>query len=344
MADPEITGSKDLLRSFYYLYDKSPSFREILSDPQWQKRRFKKIELVWVEGPTDTRRRNKEQPAPFVATSRVVGDDNNRTWRMEINRHLMGKIRERPDEDSPLNDEDSLVNHVRPMTLEETIAHEMAHALYPAGTIGEMLTMGNEREVPVVEKVNEIRSDLGLRQRRIKDPKDLRHIYQRAKHYNEPWIEGVYTKEENIRRTTGWRAHPVLAPANYESKLWKRRGEGGDTGAMQPETRPKSATEQGQESGPEMQGEGFGDRTKAAPDGERPRTRNGPEAKPEPPRLQLDPTVHRLLSGDLSALDPENGPFSPNLLRMLMGGKVPRVKGAMRLHDIARPPANRFDR
>ena len=27
------------------------------------------------------------------------------------------------------------------------------------------------------------------------------------------------------------------------------------------------------------------------------------------PRLGLDPTVHRLLSGDLSALDPENGPF-----------------------------------
>ena len=62
------------------------------------------------------------------------------------------------------------------------------------------------------------------------------------------------------------------------------------------------------------------------------------------PSLQLDPTVHRLLSGDLSALDPEKGPFSPNLLRMLMGGKVPRVKGAIRLHDIARPPANRFDR
>ncbi|WP_169054230.1 hypothetical protein [Nitratireductor sp. XY-223] len=52
MADPEITGSKDLLRSFHYLYDKSPSFRNILSDPKWQKRRFKNIELVWVEGPT----------------------------------------------------------------------------------------------------------------------------------------------------------------------------------------------------------------------------------------------------------------------------------------------------
>ena len=61
-------------------------------------------------------------------------------------------------------------------------------------------------------------------------------------------------------------------------------------------------------------------------------------------RLGLNPTVHRLLSGDRTALDPENGPFSPNLLRMLMGGKVPRVKGATRLHDIARPPANRIGR
>lgn len=59
-------------------------------------------------------------------------------------------------------------------------------------------------------------------------------------------------------------------------------------------------------------------------------------------KLGLDPTVHRLLSGDLSALDPENGPFSPNLLRLLMGGKVPRVKGATRLEDIAKQPSNRF--
>ncbi|MDA4843991.1 hypothetical protein [Hoeflea poritis] len=314
MADAEITGSKDLLRSFFYLYDKSPSFRKILSDPQWQKRRFKKIELVWVEGPTYPRWPGGDKPTPFVATSRVVGDDNNRTWRMEINRHLMGQIRELAGEDSPLTDEDSLVNHVRPMTLEETIAHEMAHALYPAASVGEMLTRGNEREVPVVEKVNEIRRDLRLRRRRIKDPKDLRHIFQRAKHYNEPWVEGVYTKEENIRRTTGWRAHPVLAPANYESKLWKRRGEGGDSREAQPETRPKSTTLRGQ------------------------------EPVSEPPRLQLDPTVHRLLSGDLSALDPQNGPFSPNLLRLLMGGNVPRVKGATRLHDIARVPANRVGR
>ncbi|WP_136661863.1 hypothetical protein [Nitratireductor sp. XY-223] len=62
------------------------------------------------------------------------------------------------------------------------------------------------------------------------------------------------------------------------------------------------------------------------------------------PKLGLDPNLHRLLSGDLSALDPKNRPFSPNLLRMLMGGTVPRVKGATRLHDIARPPANRFGR
>ncbi|WP_136661712.1 hypothetical protein [Nitratireductor sp. XY-223] len=61
-------------------------------------------------------------------------------------------------------------------------------------------------------------------------------------------------------------------------------------------------------------------------------------------KLGLDPNLHRLLSGDLSALDPKNRPFSPNLLRMLMGGKVPRVKGATRLHDIARPPATRFGR
>ena len=61
-------------------------------------------------------------------------------------------------------------------------------------------------------------------------------------------------------------------------------------------------------------------------------------------KLGLDPTVHRLLSGDLSALDPENGPFSPNLLRLLMGGRVPRVKGATRLEDIAKQPANRFGR
>ena len=62
-----------------------------------------------------------------------------------------------------------------------------------------------------------------------------------------------------------------------------------------------------------------------------------------PRRLHLTPTMRRLMSGDLSALDPENRPFSPNLLRMLMGGRAHRVKGAVRLHDIARPRPNRFE-
>ena len=96
MAEPEVTGSKDLLRSFYYLYDKSPSFREIISDAQWQKRRISKIEMVWVEGPT-YRDYYPNKPPPFVATSRLVGEDSNRTWRIEFNRHLMGKINENPD-------------------------------------------------------------------------------------------------------------------------------------------------------------------------------------------------------------------------------------------------------
>ena len=63
-----------------------------------------------------------------------------------------------------------------------------------------------------------------------------------------------------------------------------------------------------------------------------------------PRRLYLTPTMRRLMSGDLSALNPENRPFSPNLLRMLMGGRAHRVKGATRLHDIARPQGNRFER
>ena len=63
-----------------------------------------------------------------------------------------------------------------------------------------------------------------------------------------------------------------------------------------------------------------------------------------PRRLHLTPTMHRLMSGDLSALEPENRPFSPNLLRMLMGGRAHRVRGATRLHDIARPQGNRFER
>ena len=76
-----------------------------------------------------------------------------------------------------------------------------------------------------------------------------------------------------------------------------------------------------------------------------PITRDGQQTETvQKQNLGLDPTMHRLLSGDLSALDPENGPFSPNLLRMLMGGKVPRVKGATRLEDIARPSANRVGR
>ena len=66
--------------------------------------------------------------------------------------------------------------------------------------------------------------------------------------------------------------------------------------------------------------------------------------RPASPRqLHLTPTMRRLMSGDLSALDPENRPFSPNLLRMLMGGRAHPVKGATRLHDIARPRPNRFE-
>ena len=39
-------------------------------------------------------------------------------------------------------------------------------------------------------------------------------------------------------------------------------------------------------------------------------------AQPKNPRrLHFTPTMRRLMSGDLSALDPENRPFSPNLLR-----------------------------
>ena len=63
-----------------------------------------------------------------------------------------------------------------------------------------------------------------------------------------------------------------------------------------------------------------------------------------PRRLPLTPTMRRLMSGDLSALDAENRPFSPNLLRMLMGGRARPVKGATRLYDIARPQGNRFER
>ena len=63
-----------------------------------------------------------------------------------------------------------------------------------------------------------------------------------------------------------------------------------------------------------------------------------------PRRLHLTPTMRRLMSGDLSALDPQNRPFSPNLLRMLMGGRAHRVKGATRLHDIARPQGKRIGR
>ncbi|MCY6380975.1 cell wall hydrolase [Hoeflea prorocentri] len=59
--------------------------------------------------------------------------------------------------------------------------------------------------------------------------------------------------------------------------------------------------------------------------------------------LPLNPTIRRLMSGDPSALAPENRPFSPNLLRLLMGGRAHPVKGAARLHDIARPRPNRFE-
>ena len=61
------------------------------------------------------------------------------------------------------------------------------------------------------------------------------------------------------------------------------------------------------------------------------------------PRLGLHPDMQRLLSGDLTVLDPKNNRFSPNMLRFMMGGEVPRVKGATRLHDIARPQADRFE-
>ena len=61
------------------------------------------------------------------------------------------------------------------------------------------------------------------------------------------------------------------------------------------------------------------------------------------PRLGLTPDMQRLLSGDLTVLDPKNKRFSPNMLRFMMGGEVPRVKGATRLHDIARPQGDRFE-
>lgn len=61
------------------------------------------------------------------------------------------------------------------------------------------------------------------------------------------------------------------------------------------------------------------------------------------PPLPLKPNMHRLLSGDLSAISSKDNPFSARELRFLMGGKVPRVKGATRLHDIARPRPDRFD-
>ncbi|MDA4847147.1 hypothetical protein [Hoeflea poritis] len=61
------------------------------------------------------------------------------------------------------------------------------------------------------------------------------------------------------------------------------------------------------------------------------------------PRLGLTPDMQRLLSGDLTVLDPKNKRFSPNMLRFMMGGEVPRVKGATRLHDIARPQSDRFE-
>ncbi|WP_136659173.1 hypothetical protein [Nitratireductor sp. XY-223] len=87
MADPEITGSKDLLRSCYYLYDKSEKFRKIFNDPEWKKRNFKKIELIWRNGP-----RNPYAPNSYAASARLVGDGPDRTWRIEVNWNLMGRI------------------------------------------------------------------------------------------------------------------------------------------------------------------------------------------------------------------------------------------------------------
>ena len=325
MAEPEVTGSKDLLRSFYYLYDKSPSFREIISDAQWQKRRISKIEMVWVEGPT-YRDYYPNKPPPFVATSRLVGEDSNRTWRIEFNRHLMGKINENPESEG-------LDRHGRPMKLEEMIAHEVAHFLVPAATVGAMIAGTNEREYAVVHMVNGIRRDLRLRQRRLTDPDDLKHNYQRAYHYNEEWDDERYNEEQNIHRTTGWRAHLKLAPDNYRTGPL---GDGSTTHSLSDKTVDK------QFDVAEQRVQSPGSFQSAEPQSTAGNQPDIQKVKRAP--LPLDPTVHRLMSGDLSALDPENRPFSPNLLRMLMGGRAHRVKGATRLHDIARPQGNRFER
>ena len=325
MAEPEVSGSKDLLRSFYYLYDKSPKFKKLFSNPRWQRRSVKKIEMVWVEGPTYRHYRGRSKPAPFVAASRLVGEDDNRIWRIEFNRHLMGQINENPRAEPPLK-------HVRPMTLEEIIAHEMAHFLFPAPTVGAQIAAKNELEVAVVERVNEIRRDLKLRERRITDPKDLKHRFQRAYHYNVEWDDDLQDDKENVHRTTGWRAHPFLAPRNYRT---------GPLDSQPDNDRP-------QDKFPAIDNPANRPDTKsvAGLDGSRTNESSGRKASSSPSRTSQrrvpNSTMHRLMSGDLSALDPQSGPFSPNLLRLLMGGNVPRVKGAARLEDIARPPAGRI--
>ncbi|WP_136661861.1 hypothetical protein [Nitratireductor sp. XY-223] len=55
-------------------------------------------------------------------------------------------------------------------------------------------------------------------------------------------------------------------------------------------------------------------------------------------------STKRLLSGDLTRLGSDSRPYLPNHFRLLPPSLVPQVKGATRLEDIARPPANRFDR
>lgn len=67
------------------------------------------------------------------------------------------------------------------------------------------------------------------------------------------------------------------------------------------------------------------------------------ETSHPPSTLRLRPEIHRLLSGRLKPEDLRGGRVSPNMLRLLMGGTVPRVKGATRLVDIAKRPLDPID-
>ncbi|MDA4844002.1 hypothetical protein [Hoeflea poritis] len=62
-----------------------------------------------------------------------------------------------------------------------------------------------------------------------------------------------------------------------------------------------------------------------------------------PSTLRMRPEIHPLLSGQLKPGDVRGGRLSPNMLRMLMGGTVPRVKGVTRLVDIAKQPLDPID-